>query len=347
VPLEVRCGPLFVTLINGVTGDPAALVRLRHRRGTLLFDVGDCGALSRRRLHAVTDLFLSHAHFDHVAGFPTLLRSRLSAALPPLRVFGPPGTSDHVGGFLAGIRWDRIGDDGPAFEVTEINGRQATRTLLKAGQTPTAGESTQLDGTILETPDYRVRVLELDHRIPALSYRLELSEQHNVDTAALAQRGLEAGPWLGTLKANVSRGLRAAQVELPDGTRVPSGGLADSLLRRTLGPSIVYATDFADHAANRRQLEAFAEGAQLLICEATFREEDVALARDTQHLTTKACGEIARASAVERLLPFHVSKRYEGGLASVYREIADACGAVELIRQPVYNADPVFDSMRP
>ena len=329
---EVRCGPVLATLANGVTGDPLLLLRLRHRRATLMFDVGECQQISRRLLHTVTDLFLTHAHLDHVAGFTYLLRSRLSAMLPPLHIYGPPGTRDHIAGFLAGVRWDRIGDDGPEFVVNEIDGDSSTSWCLKVGRDPAPGRTQRIDGCVLRTPDYEVSATALDHGIPVLTYAIQLAEQRNVDTSALAARRLPAGPWLGELKANVNRGARDALVRLPDGSQALSGELADALLHTRHGPKIVYATDFADHADNRARLSDFARGAELLVCEATFRTADGHLAADTQHLTTRACGEIADAARVARLLPFHISKRYEGKLDAVYEEIVAASGSVDVIR---------------
>lgn len=42
----------------------------------------------------------------------------------------------------------------------------------------------------------------------------------------------------------------------------------------------------------------------------------------TGHLTARACGEIATAAGVERLIPFHFSRRYE---SDPYREVRAVC----------------------
>ena len=326
-PFEVRCGPLVATLLNGVTGDPLLMVRQRHRRDAMLFDMGESYHVSRRVLHTVTDVFLTHAHLDHIAGFPDLLRSRLSAVLPPLRVYGPYGTSDHIAGFLAGVCWDRIGDAGPAFEVTELHGDLAYRFRLQAGcETITESRRRIRDGQIFETPELSVSAVELDHGIPVLAYACQLREELKVDPRRLSTMGLTPGPWLGDLKANVQRGALDAPVRLPDGTTAVTGSLAEQLIFTSKGPKVVYATDFDDNLANRQRLVDFAGGADLFFCESTFRIQDQVLAARTQHLITRACGEIARDAGVARLVPFHFSKRYEGKLESVYDEITKAFG---------------------
>ena len=62
-------------------------------------------------------------------------------------------------------------------------------------------------------------------------------------------------------------------------------------------------------------------GAHTLFCEASFRVDDEDQARRTGHLTTRACAEMARRAGVERLVPFHFSRRYEKDLAPVYDEV--------------------------
>jgi ribonuclease BN (tRNA processing enzyme) len=336
-PLEIRAGPVIARLANGVTGDPLLQLRLRHRRPSLLFDVGECTGLSRRVLHTVTDLFLSHAHLDHVAGFVYLLRSRLSAELPPMRVHGPCGTRDHIAGFLAGVCWDRIGDEGPVFEVTEIDVLQQTRVTswLRAGGNVARGSVTDdFTGTVVQTPDYTVTAAGLDHGIPVLCYALSLTKQHNVDPDRLAALNLPPGPWLGDLKAAISNDQPDTPITLPDGSKRAAHELAVLLLKAGGGVKIVYATDFADTPANRRTLTGFAATADVFFCEASFREADRAQAHATQHLTTTACGELARNAAVKRLVPFHFSKRYEGGLEAAYQEIEQSCGPVSVCRHP-------------
>lgn len=344
--LEVQCGPVQANLVNGVTGDPLLLLRLRHRRGSLLFDVGESASLSRRLLHTVTSLFLTHAHLDHVAGFPYLLRSRLSAPLPPLKVYGPPGTRGHVAGFLSGVCWDRIGEDGPAFEIVEVFDSHLEISRLQAGERAAADLVTApFDGVLLRTGDFTVRAARLDHRIPVLAFALQVTAQQKVVPTELARRRLNPGPWIGELKANVQQALWDRPVNLPDGTCERTDTLARALLRTTAGPKVVYATDFADHAANRATLAELATGAELMFCESTFRNADRELATATQHLTARACGEIAAAAQVERLVPFHFSKRYEGQLPEVYDEIRQAAGSVDLVQH--HQLSPRTGSRRP
>jgi ribonuclease BN (tRNA processing enzyme) len=95
----------------------------------------------------------------------------------------------------------------------------------------------------------------------------------------------------------------------------------------------VYATDLADTPSNRERLVAFAAGADVLICEAAFIGADAAQAERTGHLTARACGEIAAAAGVARLIPFHFSRRYETDPDPVYDEVEAGLGRP--LRPPV------------
>src|SRR5207302_6692513 len=103
------------------------------------------------------------------------------------------------------------------------------------------------------------------------------------------------------------------------------GHVADEVLIVRPGQKLAYATDLADTVQNRTRLELLAQGAHTLFCEAPFCEADAEQGARTGHLTAKACGEIATAARVERLIPFHFSNRYQGDAERVYAEVGARC----------------------
>jgi ribonuclease BN (tRNA processing enzyme) len=324
-----RVGMLSICLVNGVFGDPLLHVRLRHQRRSLLFDLGEGARLPARVAHQVSDVFITHAHIDHIAGFLWLLRSRIGEATP-CRLYGPPGLAANIDGLTRGILWDRVGERGPRFEVSELHAGCLLRYGVQGGRpgaTPRE-ERPVADGVLLDEPGFRVRATTLAHVSPVLAYAFEPAQTLNIRKDRLQARGLLPGPWLGEVKRCVQAGEGGTRIVLPDGTSEPAQALANALVRISPGKTLVYATDFADDPENRARVIALARGAHTLFCESTFREADAAQAARTAHLTTRACAEIATAAGVARLVPFHFSRRYEADPASVYAEIAALCAAV-------------------
>jgi ribonuclease Z len=324
-----RVGMLQVALVNGVFGDSLLHLRLRHQRRSLLFDLGEGARLPARVAHQVSDVFITHAHIDHIAGFLWLLRARIGE-FPACRLYGPPGLAGNIDGLTRGILWDRVGDRGPRFVVTELHDTQLRRFRVQAGR-PGAeplDEQEAADGVLLAEPGFQVRAVSLAHVSPVLAFAFEPAQQINIRKDRLQAWGLDPGPWLGELKRHLQAGAVASSVRLPDGRIESTRALADELVLFTPGKKLVYATDFADTEANRRRVVALARGAHTLFCEATFREADVERAARTAHLTTRACGEIATVAGVARLVPFHFSRRYEKDPAPVYEEIAAVCPQV-------------------
>ncbi len=329
-PLTVGAGPVTAHLVNGVFGDPLLEVKFKSRRERLLFDLGDAAMLSRRVLHTVTDVFLTHAHFDHICGFLHFLRARMTGEYPPCRIYGPPHTADHIGNLIDGIAWDRIEDAGPEFHVADVSTDFITWSLLKAGHPAKRLEpQPRSDDVVCQHPEYQVQCVELDHGIPVLAYALNYSPEIHIDRARLDALELAPGDWITDLKRLLREGDIQALVELPNGEREMVAALRDALVTVLPGKRLVYATDFADTPQNRGRLQSLAAEADLFFCEATFCEADLAQANDTRHLTARACAEIALAARVARLVPFHFSKRYTDRVGAVYAELSEALASVE------------------
>ena len=336
----VRVGGVDAALVNGIFGDPLLHVRLRHEARSLLFDLGDGGRLSARIAHQVSDAFVSHAHMDHLGGFFWLLRSRIGE-LPACRLIGPPGLAAHIDGLIRGFLWDRVGDAGPVFEVAELHGDQLQRFRLRAGSPgiESLPATPVQDGIVHREPGFRVRAVTLDHHTPVLAYAWEPSRQHHVRSDRLRDLGLAPGSWINDLKRHLNRGETDVGVRLPDGRERAVGALADELILTTPGRRLVYATDLADTADNRARLQGLARNAHTLFLEAVFIEADRAQARRHGHLTARACGEIADAAGVARLVPFHLSRRYLGNPGVVYAEIEAVCSRVVIPTTVEQGAD--------
>ncbi|MGZ5056062.1 MAG: Clp1/GlmU family protein, partial [Methylobacter sp.] len=266
----VKLRSMYATMINGVLGDPLLHLRLHQLQRSLLFDLGDSGRLPTRIAHQVSDVFISHAHIDHIGGFLWLLRSRVGD-FPSCRLFGPPGLIGHIKGMIDGFLWDRIGDTGPHFEIAEIHGDRLLRARIQAGY-PDCVDLPEIqitEGLIVDEPLFSVRTVTLDHHTPVQAYAFESKAKFNVDNTALKTLALDAGPWLNKLKQLVGTGNSQAIIQLPDNSSRKVEELAALLLTVTPGEKLVYATDLADTQANRAALTALAHKADVLFCEAS------------------------------------------------------------------------------
>jgi len=321
----VQLGSANATLVNGLLGDPLLHLRLREERRSLLFDLGDAARLPARIAHQVTDVFVSHAHFDHIGGFGWLLRCRIGP-LPVCRVYGPPGLAGHLAGFVRGVLWDRVDGWAPDFEVMELREGRLCSWRVRAGEDRALplGESDAGGGILIEDKAFRVRAITLDHGTPVLAFRFEPTRKLNIREEALAASGISPGPWLNRLKERMIAGELDGDLDAPDGRRYSVKELAERLVNETPGRDLVYATDLGDTSSNRQTLERFAAGASVLFCEAAFLNADMEQARRTGHLTARGCGEIARAAAVGWLVPFHISRRYESRPETVVAEVRRA-----------------------
>ncbi len=321
LPRIVR-GDIIAEMVNGLFDDPLLLIKTQWSRRCILFDLGHTSRLPVRLAHNVTDVFISHAHLDHIGGFMGLLRTRLGAPAP-CRLYGPPGLARHIAGMLSGVLWDRIGDRGPVFRVFELHGATLKPYRLQPGKAdikPLPEQQIEA-GIILAEERFQIRAVELDHHTPVLAYAYIPCSALTVDTQAMRRLSLAEGPWLAELISALKNEQSSRPIKLPNGETASADTLAEQLLHRKPGDTLVYAADLADTADNRRRLIELAQGAQTLICEAAFSHADRERADEHGHLTTTACAEIAAAANVQQLMPFHFSRRYEDHADMMYGEI--------------------------
>lgn len=331
MPVSSNLGQAWATLVGGVFGDPLVHVRLRRLQRSLLFDLGDAARLAAKIAHQVHAVFLSHAHIDHIGGFTWFLRSRIGS-FPPCRIFGPPETIRRIESFLGAITWDRIDDRGPIFDVYEIGETALSHARLQPGKKKIdLAEIPIRAGVILTEEGFTVTAAICDHGIPSIAYGLLLPREIKIIRERLAAANLPPGRWLRTLKQCISADTPEAEITLPGGRTGKAGDLAQELTIIQPGKKLVYAADMADTPENRMKLTELARSAHTFFCETAFTLADKPKADATQHLTTLAAVHIARDAGVERLVPFHFSKRYEHNSRSVYDEILAAAGPVQVL----------------
>jgi ribonuclease Z len=241
---------------------------------TLLFD---CGEGTQRQMmrygtsFSFTEVFFSHWHADHFLGITGLLRTLgLLDRSLPMTLYGPRGAERILSQAVT------LGFEKPKFKVDIVE--------LKAGE-------------VLKRDEYELQVVPVDHRTDSVGYALvEYERLGRFDPALARELGIPEGPLWGKIH-------RGESVALPDGRTVAP----DQLVGPTRpGRKVVYSGDTRPCPA---LLEA-SRGADLLVHEATFGDDEKERARETGHSTARQAAEVARDAGVRQLALTHISARY-------------------------------------
>lgn len=318
------------TIVGHLFEDPMVVLRLEHRQRCLFLDLGEVRQVPTKMIHQTTDILLSHAHLDHFGDFPWLLR-RMAGHTQAMTLHGPPGAIERVANMVHAFTWDRVEDRGPRFEVREIHPTHIAVAWIQAGIDGIASQPNEPrlpNDVIIQEPRQTIRAITLDHGgLESIAYSIEEPHKFGVRGNLLKKHGWSAGPWLGTLKAMAAERRFEEMLTWEDrsaGTQTHSvQSLHDALLIAQPGQKIVYATDFSTSKANHDAVVALAQGADVLICEASFAQEDRDQAERTGHMCASNAGLIAREANVGLLVPFHLSVRYESRPEVVYSEILE------------------------
>ncbi|MBX6333222.1 MAG: ribonuclease Z [Gemmatimonadaceae bacterium] len=268
------------TIERGVSS--IALVREGE---TLLFD---CGEGTQRQMmrcgisFALNDIFFTHFHGDHLIGTIGLLRTlALQGRTETMRLWGPRGAK-RVLRAVTHFGVDRINFP---VEIAELE----------------PGERVTRDG-------YAIVPFAVDHRgSAAFGYALVEEERRGRFNPDLARElGIPEGPLWGRLH-------RGMAVTLDDGRVIEPSVLVGP---PRPGRKVVLT---GDTRPTQTTVDA-ARGADVLVHEATFADEEQERAAETGHSTGREAAEVARAAGVRRLVLTHFSARYSRDTSDLVRE---------------------------
>ena len=269
---------VFLGTSGSVPTAQRALSGLLLRRGgeRLLFD---CGEGTQRQLQRsaiglpdLQEIFLTHFHADHFLGLPGMLKT-----------------------------FSLRGREVPLTVYGPPGLRDLFTTLRRVfGKLTYPLEIVELTpGDVLEREEYNLVTFPVAHGVRSLGFALvEHPRPGRFDVEASDALGVPAGPARGLLQAGEA-------VELPDGRTVTPD---DVLGPPRPGRRVVLSGDTAPSPTVREA----ARGAEVLVHEATFLEEERDRARETLHSTALEAAEIARDADVGLLALTHLSNRYFG-----------------------------------
>ena len=260
----------------------------------------DCGEGTQRQMMRygisfnVGDILFTHYHADHVLGVVGLLRTlQLQGRTDPIRLWGPIGLTRLVR-LAAEFGGERWGF---AVEPTELE-----------------------PGASIKRTGYEIVSFPVDHRgARAFGYALVEETRLGRFNPDLARSlGIPEGPLWGKLH-------RGQTVTLDDGRTIDGSMLVGPT---RAGRRIVITGDTRPADAT----VVAAAGADVLVHEATFADEEQARAAETGHSTAREAATVAARAGVKRLVITHFSARYTRDSSDLEREAREVFPATTCAR---------------
>lgn len=260
-------------------------VALIREGETLMFD---CGEGTQRQMmryginFSLSDIFFTHMHADHILGVTGLLRTlALQGRTEGMNLYGPPGSEKML------WRAITLGSEKQHFPINVFE---------LTPETP------------LKRSGYSVIPFNVEHGDrTAIGYHIsEETRLGRFNPEKAREMGVPEGPLWGKIH-------KGEAVTLDGGRRIEPSELVGPTRP---GRRVVMTGDSRPSEGT----VAVASGADILVHEATFAEEEVQRALETGHSTAREAAEIAAKAGVKRLVLTHVSARYSRDTADLERE---------------------------
>ena len=253
-------------------GAPGHLVR---RGGDRI--LVDCGEGTQRQLLRsgvglvdVDDVLITHAHADHILGLPGILKTFALRAREAPLQLYGPAGFPELMGVLKPV-------------IGRLTYRVEMRTLAP--------------GDVVERDGYRIHAFATDHHVPSVGYAIVEEERPGrFDLDAARELGVPEGPLFGRLQHGEAVTLETGVTVRPDAV----------VGEARPGRRLVFSGD----TRPCKGLFQASLGADVLVHEATFLDEEADRAAETGHTTALQAGRLAREAGVRLLALTHISTRH-------------------------------------
>ena len=240
----------------------------------------------------IKHIFISHLHGDHFYGLPGLISSfRLLGRQAPLHIYGPVGIQEAVTLLL------KLADSWTNYPLHfhELSEKEPVCLFSK--------------------DEIQVHTIPLKHRIYTNGFLFqETPTERKINSEAVEKLRIDQSQI-----RNLKKG--------KDVVNLDGETISNAQVTHDPNPSKAYAfcSDTAYHPAITQQIQ----GVDVLYHEATFLDDNLELAKKTNHSTAKQAAQIAKDANVSRLILGHYSSRYND-LTSFQSEAGEIFDNVEL-----------------
>lgn len=252
---------------------------VKHNEHRFLIDCGE--GTQRQILQAgvgfkrLNHILITHGHLDHILGLAGLF-STLSRweTIDSVEIMGGKYALERIHNLLYGVQVVH-----PTKSRIEVKLRELE------------------PGTIFEDSDFSISAFPVHHRGPdCFGYAFVEKARRPF----LAEKADALGVPHGPMRRELVEG---KTVTLEDGTVV---GPEDVLGEEMAGTKLVHVGD----TGRIDNLVEVCRGADTLVIEATYLQEEVEMAREFAHLTATDAATLAKEAGVGQLILTHLSRRY-------------------------------------
>jgi ribonuclease Z len=241
----------------------------------------DCGEGTQRQIlqsgigfKQLSRILLTHGHLDHILGLGGLMSTFLRwEAIEELEIFGGKSALERV--------------------------RTLINDVVLRGQTPPMSLHFREigPGVLFETDDFSVTAFPVSHRGPdCLGYLFEEKARRPFLPEKATTLGVPFGPERRLL-------VEGQSITLADGRIVGPEDVLGPLLR---GTKLMVVGD----TGRTDDLLQYAQGADALVIESTYLDEEADMAKQFAHMTARGAADLALKAGVKQLILTHISRRY-------------------------------------